>query len=59
MCCSAATARATKKNCELHGFGTRIIRSIVEKYNGSIKYAMHDGLFITDVMLELKEEKAA
>ena len=51
--------RTTKKNGELHGYGTRIIRGIVDKYNGSIKYAMHDGLFITDVMLELKEKKSA
>ena len=52
--------KTTKKNQELHGFGTRIIRSIVEKYGGSIKYSMKDGVFITDVMLELnKEEEAA
>jgi hypothetical protein len=51
--------RTTKKNGELHGYGTRIIRGIVDKYNGSIKYAMRDGLFITDVMLELKEKKSA
>ena len=50
--------KTTKKNRELHGYGTRIIRSIVEKYSGSIKYSMKDGMFVTDVMLELPKEDA-
>lgn len=51
--------KTTKKNRELHGFGTKIIRRVVDKYSGSIKYAMKDGSFITDVMLELQEEEIA
>ena len=39
----------------MHGFGTRIIRSIAETYNGSVKYSMSGGLFTTDVMLEMPE----
>ena len=49
--------KTTKKSHELHGYGTKVIRRIVDKYHGSIKYAMRDGMFITDVMLELHEEE--
>lgn len=51
--------KTTKKNRELHGFGTKIIRRVVDKYSGSVKYATRDGCFITDVMLELLEEESA
>ena len=51
------TLETTKtKNSELHGFGTRIIRWVAEKYRGSVKYSMKDGIFCTDVMLEMPEE---
>ena len=42
---------------ELHGYGTRIIRRITEKYNGSVKYSMASGRFVTDVMLDMPEEE--
>lgn len=45
-----------RENRELHGIGTRVIRRIVEMYNGSVKYAMADGLMTTDVMIELRRE---
>ena len=49
----------TKTNhTELHGYGTRIIRRIAESYNGSVKYSMSGGIFTTDVMLEMPEEKS-
>ncbi|MDO4837913.1 MAG: GHKL domain-containing protein [Clostridia bacterium] len=51
--------KTTKQRRELHGYGTRIIRSIVDKYNGSIKYTMKNGMFVTDVMLELPKEEEA
>ncbi len=51
------TLETTKaSHTELHGFGTRIIRRIAERYNGSVKYSMADGVFTTDVMLEMPEE---
>lgn len=54
------TLRTTKKNRELHGYGTQIIKRIVESHNGSIKYSMDDSAsahsFVTDVMLELPKE---
>ncbi len=43
-------------NRAMHGFGTKIIRRIAEKYNGSVKYDLRDGNFVADVMLELPEE---
>ena len=49
--------KTTKQNQDLHGFGTKIIRRIVDKYNGSIKYSIREGRFITDVMLELGKEE--
>lgn len=45
-----------RENRELHGIGTRVIRRIVEAYNGSVKYAMADGLMTTDVMIELRRD---
>ncbi|MGN0754954.1 MAG: sensor histidine kinase [Aristaeellaceae bacterium] len=51
--------RTTKADRELHGFGTRIIKRIVESRNGSIKYSMDEEkhAFVTDVMLELPKEE--
>lgn len=41
---------------EVHGYGTKIIRRIAQKYNGSVKFSLNEGTFIADVMLELPEE---
>ena len=56
--------RTTKANRELHGFGTQIIKRIVDSHNGSIKYSMDktstgEHSFVTDVMLELPKEDEA
>ena len=54
------TLETTKeKDAELHGFGTRIIRRVTERYNGSVKYNQEDGVFTTNVMLEMPEEETA
>lgn len=45
------TLQTTKKNPELHGFGTKIIRTIAEHYNGTVRFAMNGDLFVADVML--------
>lgn len=47
----------TKEDRRTHGYGTRIIRNLVKKYQGSVKFNMHDGIFTTDVMLCLKQEE--
>ena len=42
----------TKKDKELHGFGTKIIRDIAEKYDGSVDfYDTSDGQFCCSVIL--------
>ena len=52
------TLETTKEeHTELHGYGTRIIRRIAERYHGSVKYSMSGGVFTTDVMMELPEEE--
>ena len=51
---SLETTKESNRN--MHGFGTKIIRRIAEKYNGSVKYSLKDGQFVADVMLELPEE---
>lgn len=49
--------RTTKEDQRTHGYGTKIIRNLAEKYQGSVKFDMKDGLFTVDVMLCLAEEE--
>ena len=36
----------------MHGYGTKIIKKIVEKNNGYIKYNVVNNNFVVDAMLE-------
>lgn len=45
----------TKGDTRVHGKGMSIVRAIVQKYDGSIRYAIEDGEFIVEFMLCLKE----
>ena len=45
--------RTTKDNAAFHGYGTKIVRRIVERYDGSVNFDMQGGRFIADVMLAL------
>lgn len=47
------TLATTKKDAKLHGYGTKIIRAIAQKYGGSSNSSIEDGHFISMVMLEL------
>ncbi len=47
---SLATSKTDRLN---HGFGHRILKRIVKKYNGEINYKIEDGQFIVEVMLDL------
>ncbi len=47
------TLTTTKPDRDLHGYGTRIIRSIAEKYAGCAKFSMEGDQFIADVMLSM------
>lgn len=45
-----------KKDKSLHGHGTKIIKKIVEKYNGCFDYKIENGKFIVDIMISLLKE---
>ena len=45
----------TKSDMQNHGYGTKIIKRIVDKYNGYVEYQVKNGIFITDVMLAVEE----
>lgn len=47
--------RTTKEDKVIHGYGTKIIRRIAERYDGSVMLDIRDGCFIADVMLYLGE----
>ena len=46
----------TKGDRTLHGKGTGIVRSIVKKHGGSIRYNIQDGHFLVEFILDLKGE---
>ncbi len=48
--------QTTKENRQVHGYGTKIIRTVAERYQGSVKFDVRDGRFLADVMLYLEEE---
>ena len=50
--------RTTKKDEQMHGYGTRIIARVAEKYNGCVDYSLADGLFIAQVMMDMTEDKS-
>lgn len=41
----------TKPNSELHGFGTKSIRQIAEKYDGNVRYFQEGDIFTCEVLL--------
>lgn len=45
----------TKADTRSHGKGMSIVRGIVRKYDGSIRYVIEDGEFVVEFMLCLKE----
>ncbi|MBR5110081.1 MAG: sensor histidine kinase [Clostridia bacterium] len=51
----------TKADASLHGYGTKIVSRIAEKYNGAADYSLSEGQFIAQVMLDMTkntEEKS-
>lgn len=49
--------RTTKKDAELHGYGTQIIAKLAEKYNGLADYTIEGESFVAKVMLDLNMEE--
>lgn len=47
--------RSTKSNPASHGFGIPIIRQIVERYDGYVRFSEEDGWFTADAMLYMEE----
>ena len=47
------TLYTTKKDKSVHGIGLRVVKSIVEKYNGHTKFEQREGEFIASLMLEI------
>lgn len=43
--------KTSKRDKSLHGYGSKVIRSIVTEYNGSVKYAAENGRFIASAMM--------
>lgn len=46
----------TKSSRERHGFGTSIIRTVAEKYDGAADFSYADGEFVARVMLALPND---
>ena len=41
----------TKADKKAHGIGTRIVKKLVDKYDGAIDYSMDSGYFVVSVLL--------
>lgn len=46
--------KTTKKEKQIHGYGTKIIDKIIRKYGGVIERNFTDGIFTVDAMLQLR-----
>lgn len=42
-----------KTDTKNHGYGHRIVKRIVEKYNGAVKYKIEENEFIAEIMLDM------
>ena len=50
--------RSTKRDAARHGYGHRIVKNIVQKYDGDILYTVEGGLFVAKAMLALHDAKS-
>ena len=51
--------KTTKKDKTKHGYGVRIVDSIVQKYNGQINRSVENGKYRVDIMLDLRWAETA
>lgn len=49
--------QTTKGDAQFHGYGTRIVAKIAEKYNGSADYSLKDGYFVAKVIMDMTVEE--
>lgn len=47
----ALTLRTSKEDAKMHGYGSKIVAGITNKYNGSVSYEVKDGMFTACAML--------
>ena len=45
------TLRTSKADAEVHGFGTRVIKRVAERYRGTAQFSVEGGTFTASVML--------
>ena len=53
---AALGLNTTKSDFKNHGYGHRIVKKIVDKYNGYINYSIEGDEFIAEALLDLKTE---
>ncbi len=49
--------RTTKGDDRLHGYGTRIITKVAEKYNGCAEFGLSGGMFVAKLLLDMTVEE--
>ena len=49
--------RTTKGDEQLHGYGTRIISKLAEKYNGCADFDLSEGMFVAKLLLDMTVEE--
>lgn len=49
--------RTTKGDDQLHGYGTRIITKVAEKYNGCAEFGLSGGMFVAKLLLDMTVEE--
>lgn len=47
----------SKDNKDYHGFGMQSIRKLTERYGGSIRLSIRDGIFRLSILLPIRQEK--
>lgn len=55
---AALRLRTSKKDKQLHGYGSKIVSAIADKYNGGVRYAAEGNVFRASVTLTEREEEA-
>lgn len=54
---SSRGLRTTKGDERFHGYGTRIIARIAERYNGCAEFSLADGTFVAKLLLDMTVEE--
>lgn len=54
---SYSTLVTTKRDAAVHGWGTKVVAKIAQKYGGAVNYTVADGRFVANVMLVRRDVK--